>query len=180
MKHLAALNPFFWKYRSRFFLGIFFIILTNYFRILAPQLTGYVVNAVVDKAGQGGTQSTAQAATKQYDFVVQQIILQLETQSFSRQVLWCSITLLLLALISGIFMFLMRQTIIVMSRLIEYSQKNQVFNHYQQLDINFYKTHSTGDLLSRISEDISRVRMYTGPALMYFINLAASIAFSIY
>src|SRR6188508_2841285 len=98
MKHLAALNPFFWKYRSRFFLGIFFIILTNYFRILAPQLTGYVVNAVVDKAGQ--TQTAAQNATKQYDFVVRQIISQLEAQSFSRQVLWCSITLLLLALIS--------------------------------------------------------------------------------
>lgn len=180
MKHLAALNPFFWKYRSRFFLGIFFIILTNYFRILAPQLTGYVVNAVVDRAGQGGAQSTAQAATKQYNFVVQQIISQLEAQSFSRQVLWCSITLLLLALISGIFMFLMRQTIIVMSRLIEYSQKNQVFNHYQRLDTNFYKTHSTGDLMSRISEDISRVRMYTGPALMYFINLAAAIVFSLF
>ena len=77
-------------------------------------------------------------------------------------------------------MFLMRQTIIVMSRLIEYSQKNQVFNHYQELDTNFYKTHSTGDLMSRISEDVSRVRMYTGPALMYFINLAAVLVFSIY
>ena len=77
-------------------------------------------------------------------------------------------------------MFLMRQTIIVMSRLIEFSQKNQVYNHYQQLDTNFYKTHSTGDLMSRISEDVSRVRMYTGPALMYFINLAAVLFFSIY
>ena len=77
-------------------------------------------------------------------------------------------------------MFLMRQTIIVMSRLIEFSQKNQVFNHYQQLDTNFYKTHSTGDLMSRISEDVSRVRMFTGPALMYFINLAAVLFFSIY
>ena len=132
-----------------------------------------MVNAVVDNAGQA--QAASQNATKQYDFVVRQIISQLEAQSFSRQVLWCSITLLLLALISGVFMFLMRQTIIVMSRHIEYNQKNEVFQHYQQLDTNFYKTHSTGDLMSRISEDVSRVRMYTGPALMYFINLAAGL-----
>ncbi len=180
MKHLAALNPFFWKYRSRLLLGILFIILTNYFRILAPQLTGYVVNTVVHKAEQH-TQGLYQAVNKkEYDFVVQKIISRLDAKSFSQQILWCGITLLLLALISGIFMFLMRQTIIVMSRLIEYSQKNQVFSHYQQLDINFYKTHSTGDLMSRISEDISRVRMYTGPALMYFINLATILALSIF
>ncbi|MEO5892433.1 MAG: ABC transporter ATP-binding protein [Ferruginibacter sp.] len=180
MKHLAALNPFFWKYRSRLLLGIFFIILTNYFRILAPQLTGYIVNTVVDKAEHTTSSVHRPAPAKEYDFVVQKIISALDTSSFSQQVLWCSITLLVLALISGVFMFLMRQTIIVMSRLIEYSQKNQVFNHYQQLDTNFYKTHSTGDLMSRISEDVSRVRMYTGPALMYFINLAASLAFSIF
>ena len=76
-------------------------------------------------------------------------------------------------------MFLMRQTIIVMSRHIEYGQKNEIFNHYQTLDTNFYKTHNTGDLMSRISEDVSRVRMYTGPAIMYLINLAATIGFSV-
>jgi len=180
MKHLAALNPFFWKYRSRLLLGILFIILTNYFRILAPQLTGYVVNSVVNKAEQTASVSQQPIQKKQYDFVVQKIISLLEEKSFSQQILWCGITLLVLALISGIFMFLMRQTIIVMSRLIEFSQKNQVFTHYQQLDTNFYKTHSTGDLMSRISEDISRVRMYTGPALMYFINLATVLIFSIF
>ena len=74
----------------------------------------------------------------------------------------------------------MRQTIIVMSRLIEYDQKNQVFTHYQQLDTNFYKTHSTGDLMNRISEDVSRVRMYAGPAIMYFINLATVLGFSVF
>ncbi|MBC7934742.1 MAG: ABC transporter ATP-binding protein [Rhizobacter sp.] len=180
MKHLAALNPFFWKYRYRLLLGILFIILTNYFRILAPQLTGYVVNTVVNKAEQHTSAPHQPVHKKDYDFLVQAIISKLETSSFSQQVLWSSITLLLLALISGVFMFLMRQTIIVMSRLIEYSQKNQVFHHYQQLDTSFYKTHSTGDLMSRISEDVSRVRMYTGPALMYFINLAAVLAFSIF
>lgn len=77
-------------------------------------------------------------------------------------------------------MFLMRQTIIVMSRHIEYDQKNEIFNHYQQLDTGFYKTHSTGDLMNRIAEDVSRVRMYTGPAIMYLINLAAVIGFSVF
>ncbi|MES2849834.1 MAG: ABC transporter ATP-binding protein [Bacteroidota bacterium] len=171
MKHLASLNHFFWKYRYRFFLGILFVILTNYFRILAPQLTGYVVNTVVGKgAGQH----------RQNDIIVQQVIQWLQSQSTGQKIVWCGITLLILALISGFFMFMMRQTIIVMSRLVEYDQKSQVFAHYQQLDTNFYKTHSTGDLMNRISEDVSRVRMYTGPAIMYFINLAAVLGFSIF
>src|SRR4030095_4773374 len=102
MKHLAALNPFFWKYRSRFFLGIFFIILTNYFRILAPQLTGYVVNVVVNKVEQTSSVNHQPIQKKEYDFVVQKIISKLEASTFGQQVLWCSITLLLLALISGI------------------------------------------------------------------------------
>ena len=181
MKHLSSLNHFFWKYRLRLLLGILFIVLSNYFRILAPQLTGYVVNTVVQKvdvatAGKGMHNS----AGKEYDIIVHNIIAALEAKSFSERFFWCGVTLLILAIISGIFMFLMRQTIIVMSRLIEYDQKNQVFNHYQQLDSNFYKTHSTGDLMNRISEDVSRVRMYTGPAIMYFINLAAVLGFSIF
>lgn len=171
MKHLAALNQFFWKYRYRFFLGILFVVLTNYFRILAPQLTGYVVNTLVHKDV---------SAHRQNDIIVENIILLLNNQSIDIKIIWCGVILLVLALISGFFMFMMRQTIIVMSRLIEYDQKNQVFTHYQQLDTNFYKTHSTGDLMNRISEDISRVRMYTGPAIMYFINLAAVLGFSIF
>lgn len=177
MKHLAALNHYFWKYRYRLILGIIFIVLTNYFRILAPQITGYVVNTVVSTMDKkAGTHQP----DKQHDILVRQVIDTLEKQPVGTKVLWCGIVLLLLALISGFFMFLMRQTIIVMSRLIEYDQKNQVFNHYQQLDNAFYKMHSTGDLMNRISEDVSRVRMYTGPAIMYFINLAATIAFSVY
>jgi len=77
-------------------------------------------------------------------------------------------------------MFLMRQTIIVMSRHIEYDQKNEVFQHYQQLDTSFYKTHSTGDLMSRMAEDVARVRMFTGPAIMYLINLVALISLSLF
>jgi len=180
MKHLASLNPFFWKYRYLFSLGIIFILLTNYFRILAPQLTGYIVNLVVKSTSLSSSKASSSINKFEYDFLVQWIISTLDLQSINNKVAWCSLLLLVIALISGFFMFLMRQTIIVMSRLIEYSQKNQVFNHYQQLDSNFYKTHSTGDLMSRISEDVSRVRMYTGPAIMYFINLAAILIFSIY
>ena len=77
-------------------------------------------------------------------------------------------------------MFLMRQTIIVMSRHIEYDQKNEVYDHYQQMDLHFFKTHSTGDLMSRMAEDVSRVRMYTGPALMYLVNLTVLIGISLF
>ncbi len=181
MKYLSSLNHFFWKYRLRFLLGIVFIVLSNYFRILSPQLTGYVVNTVVQKVDAATAAKTIKEATpKGYDFFVYKIIAVLDSKSFGERFLWCGIILLLLAVISGIFMFLMRQTIIVMSRLIEYDQKNQVFTHYQQLDTNFYKTHSTGDLMNRISEDVSRVRMYVGPAIMYFINLATVLGFSIF
>ncbi len=170
MKHLATLNHFFWKYRYRFFLGFIFTVLSNYFRILAPQLTGYVVNTAIGK----------EKNSSYNDVLVDKIISLIQNKSTGDKILWCGVLLLVLAFISGLFMFLMRQTIIVMSRLIEYDQKNQVFTHYQQLDTAFYKSHSTGDLMNRISEDVSRVRMYTGPALMYFINLAATLGFSIY
>ena len=180
MNQLASLNHFFFKYRFRFLLGIIFIVLTNYFRILAPQLTGYVVNAVVTTIGAGKTANAGEIKKRQHDIIVQKIIVEIDAQPLGKKILWCGIILLALAIISGFFMFLMRQTIIVMSRLIEYDQKNQVFAHYQQLDTNFYKTHSTGDLMNRISEDISRVRQYTGPAIMYFINLAAVLCFSIF
>ncbi len=91
-----------------------------------------------------------------------------------------TVLLFICALISGFFMFLMRQTIIVMSRHIEFDQKNRIYQHYQSLDVEFYKRTPVGDLMNRISEDVSRVRMYTGPALMYFINLAAVIVLSIW
>ena len=177
MKQLASLNKYLWKYRYRFFLGILFIILSNYFRILAPQLTGYVVDAVE----QFLPGHKAHPVTR-YDPLVQRFITYTEAGqlSFSGKVTLCCLTLLLMALLSGFFMFLMRQTIIVMSRHVEYEQKNEIYNHYQQLDIGFYKRHSTGDLMNRITEDVSRVRMYTGPALMYFINLAATIGFCVF
>ncbi len=92
----------------------------------------------------------------------------------------CGLTILIIALIRGFFLFLMRQTIIVMSRHIEYDQKNEVFQHYQKLDTAFYKTHFTGDLMNRIAEDVSRVRMFTGPSIMYLANLVAVISLCVF
>ncbi len=178
MKHLSVLHKYFWKYKQRLVLGVLFIILSNYFRILSPQLTGYVLNTVVHELSK--TPAHTGISAQQNNFLVQQIINFIEQKSFAQKFMLSGIALLLLALISGFFMFLMRQTIIVMIRWIEYDQKNQVFDHYQQLDTGFYKAHTTGDLMNRISEDISRVRMYTGPAIMYFINLAAVLGFSIF
>ncbi|MEI7734071.1 MAG: ABC transporter ATP-binding protein [Ferruginibacter sp.] len=180
MKHLRSLRKYLWKYRWLFLLGILFVVLTNYFRILSPQLTGYVVNTVVH-AVKTDTNSGGAAvdADKNYDILVQLAINWFATNHYNK-ILLAGITLLVLALISGLFMFLMRQTIIVMSRHIEFEQKNEIYSHYQMLDTNFYKTHSTGDMMNRIAEDVSRVRMYTGPAIMYFINLAAVIGFSVF
>jgi len=178
MKHLATLHKYFWKYRYRLLLGIVFIIVSNYFRILAPQVTGYVVDAV-EKLLPGYKPRTSLTS---FDPLVKRFVDYTESSNhtFGDKVALCGITLIVLALLGGFFMFLMRQTIIVMSRHIEYDQKNEVYNHYQLLDINFFKQHSTGDLMNRITEDVSRVRMYTGPALMYFFNLAATIGFCVF
>ena len=180
MKHLSTLNKYFWKYRWHFMLGFVFVVLTNYFRILAPQLTGYVVNTVVQSIKSPNVNEIdIKKSEKNYDFLVREVITKFE-ENPSRIILYAGITLFIIAIISGFFMFLMRQTIIVMSRHIEYDQKNEIFTHYQKLDTNFYKTHSTGDLMNRIADDVSKVRMYTGPAIMYFINLAAVLGFSIF
>lgn len=189
MKHLKAINKYFWKYRWRFLFGILFIVLSNYFKILSPQLTGFVIDEVqlelIQKSSPDHYPNRVAEVTKKqsnYDIGVRELIHQFNGAelSFGQKIVWTGIVLLSLAILSGFFMFLMRQTIIVMSRHIEFDQKNEVFGHYLKLDSNFYKTHSTGDLMNRIAEDVSRVRMYTGPALMYFINLAATIGFSVY
>ncbi|MCU0385171.1 MAG: ABC transporter ATP-binding protein/permease, partial [Flavihumibacter sp.] len=172
MKHLKSLNQYLWKYRWRFFLGILFIILSNYFRILAPQITRFVIDAVEQQLpGYQGAKKTT------YDWVVYFLVEQTRNKDFGQLVLVCGLVLLATAILSGFFMFLMRQTIIVMSRHIEFDQKNAIYRHYQQLDLSFYKKNRTGDLMNRIAEDVSRVRMYTGPAIMYFVNLAFTISF---
>ncbi len=177
MKHLSAVNKYFWKYRVRFIIGILFVIASNYFAVLAPQVTSYVVNQV-----QQRLPNAKQVAERRWnDPLVQWFIQVMEPMkgNFIKLVAICSVTILMLAIIRGILMFFMRQTIIVMSRHIEYDQKNEIYQHYQLLDTNFFKTHSTGDMMNRMTEDVSRVRSYTGPAIMYLINLITLIAFCV-
>jgi ATP-binding cassette, subfamily B, multidrug efflux pump len=179
LKHLKAINKYFWKYRYRLVWGIVFIILSNYFAILAPQITGYIFDLLQQHLGE---KANVENEIHNYDPAVTYFIGALSSYklSFNQLMTVFGISILVFALLSGFFLFLMRQTIIVMSRHIEFDQKNEVFQHYQQLDINFYKTHSTGDLMSRIAEDVSRVRMYTGPAVMYLVNLLFRISFCLF
>jgi len=177
LKELASLNHYFWKYRKRFFIGMFFVIASNYFAVLAPQITGYVISLVQQRlpGAKPGMPYNA------HDSIVNSFIQLINGNEFSFGwlIAICSLCILFIAIIRGILMFFMRQTIIVMSRHIEFDQKNQVFDQYQRLNTSFYKQNSTGDLMNRISEDVSRVRMYTGPAVMYLINLVTLIGFCI-
>ncbi|MDA3613899.1 ABC transporter ATP-binding protein [Polluticaenibacter yanchengensis] len=183
MKHLRTLNKYFWKYRVRLISGLFFIVLSNYFNVIAPKLTAYIVDKVqtfLPSQNNANVQFTAHK--NQTDYLVNSIIGQLEQSdwTFSKVVSACAIIILILAILRGLFMFFMRQTIIVMSRHIEYDLKNDIYKQYQALDASFYKKHAVGDLMNRISEDVSRVRMYFGPAIMQTINILTIIIFCLY
>jgi ATP-binding cassette, subfamily B, multidrug efflux pump len=182
MRNLRAVNKYFWRYRWRLGLGVVFILISNYFAVLAPQVTGFVVDKVSSRMGNDPSTAKSFPKSVAVDPLVHWFTTKVDLFDlpFRDMILYTGIILLGLALLRGFFMFLMRQTIIVMSRHIEYDQKNDIYDHYQQLDMQFYKTHSTGDLMSRMAEDVSRVRMYTGPALMYLINLVALIGMSLY
>lgn len=178
MKHLFSLNKYFWKYRYRFGLGIFFVIISNYFAVVGPEITGFLVSDIQQLIS--GT--VASAPPKGYhDFIVAELIGYIKSLSYTAGnivAIFCVI-ILVVALVRGALMFLMRQTLIVMSRHIEFDLKNDVFEHYQKLDLNFFKSNKTGELMSRITEDVSRVRMYAGPAIMYLTNLTALIIFCV-
>lgn len=166
MKYLLTLNKYFVKYKWRFSLGILFVAVSNLFSVLSPQVIRYSFDLVKENIG--------------YYQLFTGFSLQLEFYKvFSGVLFFFGVTVLLLALLKGIFMYLMRQTIIVMSRLIEFDMKNEMYAHYQKLSTAFYRRNNTGDLMSRISEDVSRVRMYTGPAIMYAINLFVMFVFVI-
>lgn len=159
MQHLKSLNKYFLKYRGRLIAGIVFVVVGNLLNIFPAQLTRKAIDFVL----QGKFfYEMASPNLQQHQFIYKAIII---------MVAWIGILILLTVLVRGVFLFLMRQTIIVMSRHIEFDQKNEIYNHYQQLDAGFYSRNSTGDLMNRISEDVSRVRMYTGPAIMYTINI---------
>lgn len=158
MKQLAAVNKYFVRYKWRLLLGILFVTISNLFAVLPP----VVIRNVIDQV---------QENIDSYHLVTNSVLADGMRSYIFTLVLWNGLLLLGLALLRSVFMFFMRQTIIVMSRLIEYDQKNEIYDHYQQLDTHFYKTHFTGDLMNRMAEDVSRVRQYTGPAIMYSVNL---------
>ena len=176
---LRSLFPYFWRYRLRLIGGFLFVTLSNYFNVLFPQVTGFVVDYVQRTLQLPGYQSDKNPA--RYDGLVQHFVswVSNHTWSMTEVVTICGLTILALALLRGVFLFLMRQTLIVMSRHIEYAQKTDIYAHFQQMDLGFYKRNRTGDLMNRISEDVGRVRMFTGPALMYFANLFTIILFCV-
>ncbi|ALI98874.1 ABC transporter ATP-binding protein [Rufibacter tibetensis] len=158
MKSLKYLNKYLLKYKFRFFWGIVFVIVSNIFAIIPAQ----VVRHAFDLVREGITMYQLHEGFDQQEQVY---------DSFARSTLFYGAVIVLMALLRGIFLFFMRQTIIVMSRLIENDLKNEIYAHYQTLPLSFYRKNNTGDLMARISEDVSRVRMYLGPAIMYGINL---------
>jgi ATP-binding cassette subfamily B protein len=167
MNHLYVLNHFFWKYRWHFLGGIFFVSLSNYFRVLQPQAIREALDLVIHNV------------SLYRNFEGSKLQQSLET-ILGKQLLIFGLFVLLFAGLMGLFMYFMRQTIIVMSRLIEYDMRKEIFEHYQILDLAFYKRNKTGDLMARITEDVNKVRMYLGPAILYGINLVSLFAFVIY
>jgi ATP-binding cassette subfamily B multidrug efflux pump len=158
VKSLSYLNKYLFKYKYRFLLGILFVTLSNIFAIIPAQ----IVRHAFDLVNEGITLHNL------YEGLGQQAVIY---DVFARNVTLYAGIILVMALLKGIFTFYMRQTIIVMSRLIENDLKNEIYHHYQTLPLSFYRRNNTGDLMARISEDVSRVRMYLGPAIMYGINL---------
>ena len=158
MNDLAYLNKYLFKYKYRLILGTVFIVIANYFSIMPAVLVRYSFDLL-----KGNYE-----LFKLFDG----FDLQTDAYALFAKSIWIlGILILISALLRGIFMFFMRQTIIVMSRIIEYDLKNEIFEHYQSLPLSFYRKNNTGDLMNRISEDVSKVRMYFGPAIMYGITL---------
>lgn len=167
MKELLYLNKYFLRYKLRFGLGILFVILANVLNTLSPKVLGYALDLVSENLSLFNTFKT---------FDLQKNL----TDSIGKSILIFSLIYLALALLGGFFTFLMRQSIIVMSRFIENDLRNDIYTHYQALDQAFYKRNNTGDLMNRATEDVSQVRMYIGPALMYSINVFMLFSFVIY
>lgn len=155
MKHLFTLNRYFKKYKKKLLLGILFVILSNIFRVLQPQAIREALNRILE--------------------FIQSDKGQLQQEQLYSELMKFGFYIFGFALLMGLFMYMMRQTIIVMSRLIEYDLRKDVFQHYLKLDTAFYQRNKTGDLMSRITEDVNKVRMYLGPAMLYGINLISLV-----
>lgn len=158
MNDLAYLNKYLFKYKYHLILGTLFIIIANYFSIIPAVLVRYSFDLLKGNYELFKLFNGFDLQTDAYAL-------------FAKSIWILGILILTSALLRGIFMFFMRQTIIVMSRIIEYDLKNEIFEHYQSLPLSFYRKNNTGDLMNRISEDVSKVRMYFGPAIMYGITL---------
>tara|TARA_B100000768_G_scaffold177569_1_gene191958 strand:+ start:1731 stop:3491 length:1761 start_codon:yes stop_codon:yes gene_type:complete len=163
MNDLKYLIKYYKKYRYRFFIGVFFVVISNIFALYPAKYT----RMAFDKAKEAIDAQDQIAATADYGELTQTLI-------------YFGVMIILFAILKGVFMFFMRQTIIVMSRMIEFDLKNEIYSHYQKLDLSFYKRNNTGDLMSRISEDVSRVRMFLGPATMYPINIISLFSLIVY
>jgi ATP-binding cassette subfamily B multidrug efflux pump len=158
MKELSSLNPYLAKYKYRILFGVIFIALSNWFGVFPAQIIRLAFDLVKDNLAN-------YQLTKGFEnqAILKSIIIQIA--------LLFGALIVLIAIIKGVFMFFMRQTIIVVSRLIEFDLKNVIYQKYQELSLSFYRVNNTGDLMNRVSEDVSRVRMYIGPAIMYTLNL---------
>lgn len=167
MKDLRFLNKYFYRYRWLLGWGIFFVAASNYFRVLQPQVIRDALDMVVENI----------SLYRQFEGSPFQ-------EAFFRELgsvlLFFGLLVLALALLMGLFMYFMRQTIVVMSRLIEYDLRKEIFGHYEKLHLAFYKKNNTGDLMSRVTEDVSKVRTYLGPAVLYGINLVTLFVMVIY
>ena len=153
MKELSYLNKYLIKYKYYYFVGTLFILFSTVFAIIPATLIRETFNLL-----EGGYNEYSSGNVGAKDEIISDVI-------------FYASAIMLAALVRGLFMYMMRQTIIVASRNIEYDLKNEVYYHYQTLPLQFYKNNNTGDLMNRISEDVSRVRMYLGPALMYGMNV---------
>ena len=167
MKELASLNKYFVKYIWHLLGGIAFVTISNYFRILQPQMLRRALDLVVENIGlYRNTEGFASQAQV--------------NAALGKSLLFFGIIVVILAILMGLFMYFMRQTIIVMSRLIEYDMRKELYDHYQALNSEFYKRNSTGDLMSRITEDVNKVRNYFGPTILYGVNLVTLFTLTIY
>ncbi|HAK76296.1 MAG TPA: ABC transporter [Runella sp.] len=158
MKALAHLNKYLVKYKWYLILGTLFTIISNLFGIIPAQLVRYALDLVKDTLDVYFLFEGSKIQSSFYDI-------------FAFSILLYGMLILAMALLKGVFLFMVRQTLIVMSRHIEFDLKNEIYAHYQTLPLSFYRRHNTGDLMARISEDVSKVRMYVGPSIMYGINL---------
>lgn len=158
MKELSYLNKYLFKYKKYLILGTVFLIISNVFAIIPAQVVRYAFDLVKENI---------EVYRLYQHFSLQESIFDM----FAHSILVYGLIILAMAILRGIFLFLVRQTIIAMSRYIEYDLKNEIYRHYQSLPLSFYRRNNTGDLMARISEDVSKVRMYLGPAIMYAINL---------